>query len=334
MMEDYFEIDWKKIKDELKSKNINTLFIELPEGLKQFIPEIDEKLKNFCLIYSGENVYGSCDTDIFIKTNGILHFGHAPIPNLKYRENTFFAELKRKIEINENLLKSILDLKCKNIGLLATVQYISLLDSLSDLLRHYDIKVYISKGDDRLFYPGQVLGCDFSSAEKIKDLVDCFLVLADGTFHANGIFMSTNKNTYAAEPITGKISKIENDRFLRERYLQMERARSAMKIGILVSTKIGQYRINIAKKIKDEIIKNGKKGYIVVLNEITSNKLQNLNFDAFVNTACPRITLDDVSLYDKPILTPMEMEMALGIIPNNNYIIDRINYVDNIGKIL
>ncbi len=34
--------------------------------------------------------------------------------------------------------------------------------------------------------------------------------------------------------------------------------------------------------------------------------------DAFVNTACPRIAIDDAVRYRKPLITPFELEVALG----------------------
>ena len=34
--------------------------------------------------------------------------------------------------------------------------------------------------------------------------------------------------------------------------------------------------------------------------------------DAFVNTACPRIAIDDSVRYAKPLITPFELEVALG----------------------
>ena len=34
--------------------------------------------------------------------------------------------------------------------------------------------------------------------------------------------------------------------------------------------------------------------------------------DAFVNTACPRIAIDDAVKYAKPLITPFELEVSLG----------------------
>jgi 2-(3-amino-3-carboxypropyl)histidine synthase len=34
--------------------------------------------------------------------------------------------------------------------------------------------------------------------------------------------------------------------------------------------------------------------------------------DAYVNTACPRITIDDAERFHAPVLTPQEFEVVLG----------------------
>ena len=46
--------------------------------------------------------------------------------------------------------------------------------------------------------------------------------------------------------------------------------------------------------------------------------------DAFVSTACPRLAMDDYSRYDKPVLTPIEAEVALGIREWDDYVFDAI----------
>ncbi|MBO7204879.1 MAG: diphthamide synthesis protein, partial [Candidatus Methanomethylophilaceae archaeon] len=46
--------------------------------------------------------------------------------------------------------------------------------------------------------------------------------------------------------------------------------------------------------------------------------------DAYVCTACPRIAMDDALRYDRPMLTPPELEVALGIREWDDYVFDQI----------
>ena len=43
-------------------------------------------------------------------------------------------------------------------------------------------------------------------------------------------------------------------------------------------------------------------------------------------TACPRIAIDDSIMYKKPLLTPQELEIAIGKRKWEDYEIDEIKY--------
>ncbi|MCI4434661.1 MAG: diphthamide biosynthesis enzyme Dph2 [Thermoplasmata archaeon] len=322
MLENYL-IDWESIVDELKRKNAKKVLIELPEGVKSGIFEIEERLKDFDLAFSGENVYGACDTINDMEGfDAVLHFGHSRIPNLNYSDKVIFVEMRRRVHIDESKFEIP---GFTRIGLLATIQYLDLLPKISDILKRQGKSGIISRGDERLTYPGQVLGCDFSAATMIKDKVDCFLVIADGEFHANGIAISTGKETFALDPNTGIIKKIDTETFIRKRYAMVEKAMNAKNIGIIVSKKIGQKRFNLAKFLKEKIEGSGRKASIIMMDEITPQKLANFPFDIYVNTACPRISLDDAEIYDFKIVTPQEIYLAIGEKPLDKYTVDMIN---------
>jgi len=327
MIEDFYYIDWEKIKKDLESKNNKKIYVELPEGLKIYMDEIREKLKDYEIIFSGENIYGACD--VHLMDNYItLHFAHSRIPNINYGENIIFVEIKSKVD-PEFYYKKILSLPCKSFGLLASIQYIHLLEKLKDYLEKNGFSARIGKGDDRLFYPGQVLGCNFSSAKSIMENVDCFIVISDGEFHARGVSVSTQKDTYAFDPLTGEIKKIDYDKLIKIRYGQIELARNAKKFALIVSTKIGQLRLKYARKLLEKLREKGMDGEIVIMDNVTLEKLENLNFDAFVNFACPRIVLDNEILLKKPFLTPVELEMLLENRPYYPYFMDEIIKTDD-----
>jgi len=62
----------------------------------------------------------------------------------------------------------------ERIGLITTVQFVDFLDSIKKFLTNKNKKIIIGKGKQS--YEGQILGCDSSSAENIKNKVssiDC-----------------------------------------------------------------------------------------------------------------------------------------------------------------
>jgi 2-(3-amino-3-carboxypropyl)histidine synthase len=172
-------------------------------------------------------------------------------------------------------------------------------------------------------HPGQVIGCNYSNAKIIADRVDAFLFIGGGIFHALGIALGTNKPTIIADPYDNRAYSItdEAQRLLKQRYASIMEARPAKTIGILVGLKLGQRHLDQALKAKTAIEKSGRSAYLLAGREITPDVLMEFsNIDAFVNTACPRISLDAPGKFQKPILTFNELMVALGEIEWNDMI--------------
>ncbi len=81
-------------------------------------------------------------------------------------------------------------------------------------------------------------------------------------------------------------------------------------IPLLKSRK--RMRRNLAIRMKRVLEKHGRKGYLLALDHVSPDLIDFYPVDAFVNTACPRIAIDDSVRYDKPLVTPYELEVALG----------------------
>ena len=98
---------------------------------------------------------------------------------------------------------------------------------------------------------------------------------------------------------------------MRQRFAAIELARNANVFGILVSTKKGQTRLELAAYAKKLLESKNKKAYMLCGREQCPNNLIGLKVDAFVNTACPRLALDDSLGFNKPILSVPELEILL-----------------------
>ncbi|MGC8646702.1 MAG: diphthamide biosynthesis enzyme Dph2 [Thermoplasmata archaeon] len=316
----------KKIKGEMQKIGIRKILVELPEGLKYYIKDIKEIFEGFDIEFSGENVYGSCDSCQECHVDAIIHIGHSAIPNMPLLKKTYFIEYFKNIQKypDSNILRKK---GCIKIGLFASVQYVNELNKLKEYFENKKFTVFIGIGDSRLKYPGQILGCNFSSYDNIR-LVDCNVVLTDGIFHPLGLSLYSGKKTFSLNPYSGELTEINNESFVRKRYALMERATKCRNFGIIVSRKIGQSRNFIASKLRDMAIKGGKGGDIILMDEINSYKLENLPYDCFINTACPRVSIDDQENFKKIVLTVTEASYILnGKIPER-YFMDTIFHVD------
>ena len=76
--------------------------------------------------------------------------------------------------------------------------------------------------------------------------------------------------------------------------------------GILISSKPGQLQLRTAERVKERLEREGKKAYLLVLDEIRPEKLMGLKLDCLVNCACPRLT-EDIESFGKIILGPEDL---------------------------
>ena len=121
--------------------------------------------------------------------------------------------------------------------------------------------------------------------------------------------MQTEKNVYFLDAERNEITDMKKikEKFLKQKYVAQASAKDSQKFGILVSVKPGQMKLDLAKKIKKNLESKGKKAYILIFNEIKPEKLEGLDLDCYINTACPRIAIDNRTDYKKPILNPDEL---------------------------
>ena len=203
-------------------------------------------------------------------------------------------------------------LKDTKLGLVGSIQHLHLLPEFHDRLEQAGFDVTIPMGGARLTFPGQVLGCNYSGDD---DTIGHYLFLGSGDFHPIGLVLHTGKPLAMLDPYSGdaiEMSFQRIERILRQRFGLIMSSMDAQKFGILIGEKPGQMRRTLALRMKRLLEKHGKKGYLLALEHVGPELIDFYPVDAFVNTACPRIAIDDAVKYAKPLITPFELEVALG----------------------
>ncbi|MBU0530634.1 MAG: diphthamide synthesis protein, partial [Nanoarchaeota archaeon] len=74
-----------------------------------------------------------------------------------------------------------------------------------------------------------------------------------------------------------------------------------------LTTKPGQMILTKAEEIKKKLEEKGKRAYILVMNQITPEKILGIDVDVLINCACPRMD-EDFALFKKPILNPEDVD--------------------------
>ncbi len=303
------EFDIEAARSKLEDIGAKKIMIQLPDGLK---PKAQRFLKLFDQegVIWGGSCYGACDIPEDIGENdALIHIGHSSIPNLKVDYPIIY--LPGKSTRFQDVPKELFEKIDGKIALYTTIQHIYQLKKMEDILSEQGYETVIGEGNSRIKHPGQVLGCNYSV--KVLD-ADHHLYLGTGRFHPLGLSFSLGKDVLIYNPSTGQIDIIkekERDDFLRKRYAAIVRTEECSKIGVIVSRKKGQRRIETAKIIQRIGEKAGKEIIPIELGEIKKRSIDDLDLKCAVNTACPRIALDDYKNFDTVLVTPDELKIAL-----------------------
>lgn len=315
-----FDFEEERIKQEILKLGAKRVLIQLPEGLKPEAPRLVKTIEKFGAlpIISADPCYGACDlATAEAETLGvdlIIHYGHAKL--LKYeRVPTIYIEARATINVDSAVEKALPIMeKWRKIGLTTTVQHVQTLDSVREILLHAG-KIVVIGDAGRLNYPGQVIGCDYSNAKSIAKDVEAFLFVGGGRFHALGVALSTSKPTIVADPYENRAYPIDGDaaKIMKQRWASIEEAQKAKSTAVLIGLKPGQRRFDEALGLKRKLEEHGKTAFLFVVREVTPEVLMEFpTVDAYVNTACPRISLDDASKFPKPVLTVNEARVVVG----------------------
>ena len=271
----------KKLVELVKEKHPERVLLQIPEGLRLKALRIAQALENQGIetAISAEPCYGACDLrePNKVKCDMLVHIGHSKMANTTY--NTIYFPWE--IDITEDLGGIDFSvIKEKKIGLLSTVQHLKMLDDVSALLK---------KAGKEPVIGGQILGCNTENADKLD--VDAYLVIGSGSFHALGV----KGKVYILDLEKRNITLTDPTLLEKKRYARIGKAKDANSFGILVSTKPGQMNMDQAIRIKKQLEERDKKAFILIMDNITEDKLMGLKLDAFINTACPRLS-DDLKI--------------------------------------
>ncbi|MEY7849906.1 diphthamide biosynthesis enzyme Dph2 [Natrarchaeobius sp. A-rgal3] len=309
-----WDYELERIIDAIEERDATKVGLQFPEGLKRRGPSVADDLRELTgddvtFMLSGQPCYGACDLDTYLmkRTDVFVHFGHSP---MKDTNKVIYVPLFSNVEVFP-IMEEALDTleppaETEGVGLVTTAQHMNRYEEMREFLEDRGYEVHSRRGDDRLTHEGQVLGCNYASADVPADQV---LYVGGGKFHPLGLAMEhPEKHVVIADPVNNVVTVADTEKFMKQRYGAVHRAMDAEKWGVIFCTKIGQGRWEQAQ----DILEDNDDAYLITMDEVTPDRLRNFDMDAFVNTGCPRITTDDGPQFHKPMLTPGEYEIAVG----------------------
>ncbi|MFP3871610.1 MAG: diphthamide biosynthesis enzyme Dph2 [Candidatus Aenigmatarchaeota archaeon] len=317
-----YRFDIKCAEEKLSQFDAEKILLQLPDGFKpkadRFVGLFEQKVTVW-----GGSCYGACDLPGDIGDSDVLiNVGHAEISYLKKKYPIIYLE--GRCSIWNDLPDELLERLDGKIALYAPVQHLHHLERAAENIEDGGDKAVIGEGDDRIKYPGQILGCNYSVKE---EEADHHLYIGTGRFHPLGLSFSLGKDVLIYNPLSREVDRIgeeERDSFLRKRYGAIAQVKDAEKVMVITSTKPGQVREKLAKDILDAGRKADKKMIPTRFDEISPELVDQFMLDCAVCTACPRIALDDADRFKTIMLTPREFKMGLEIGSAQEWEIDEI----------
>ena len=308
----------ERLVKELKRLKPKKVLIQLPEGIKQNSFDILKTFHDLKIeaIFSGETCWGGCsialDEAKAVNADLIVHFGHAEFTKVDFP--VLYIEIKDEVNLIPLLKKSLKELKVfKRIGLSYSVQHLNDVKNIISFYEENGKEVMLSRKKGKVFYEGQIVGCQYSGLKEIERDVECFVIVGNN-FHSMGAAISVEKPVFLIDVYNNEIKSMKGvrDKILRRRILSVEKFKDAKNIGIIIGTKEGQ-KFGTYTDLIEKFEKAGKNVLAITINEFSQDKLVNFrNIDAFVELGCPRIAIDDFSKYNKTLITYNEALVALG----------------------
>lgn len=178
--------------------------------------------------------------------------------------------------------------------------------------------------------PGEILGC--TSPRLDASQVDAILYVGDGRFHLESIMISNPQiPAFRYDPYTKRLQRELYDHpvMRRLRRAAIDEAQATLNLGAertswgLIlgtlgrqgSTRVLDYLCESVKARNENV-----SAVPILLSELSPQKIKLFgdHISVFVQTSCPRLSIDWGSAFPKPLLSPYEAAAALGRAPRWN----------------
>ncbi|XP_071504077.1 2-(3-amino-3-carboxypropyl)histidine synthase subunit 1-like [Diadema antillarum] len=292
--------------------------LQFPEGLLMFactIADIIERFTEADTVIMGDVTYGACCVDDFtaraLGADLMVHYGHSCLVPINITTDISMLYVFVDIQIDTahflDTIRHNFD-PGTSLALVSTIQFVAALHaSAADLQPDY--KVVLPQS--RPLSKGEILGC---TAPKLSQ-VDSIIYLGDGRFHLESIMIANpSVKAYKYDPYSKIFSHeyYETDKMHTLRQEAISKASQAKKLGLILGTLGRQGSTKVLENLKDQIKQAGKDYVIVLLSEIFPDKLGLFtDIDAWIQIACPRLSIDWGYAFPKPLLSPYEAAVAL-----------------------
>jgi 2-(3-amino-3-carboxypropyl)histidine synthase len=307
----------------LRQAKVRKVALQFPEGLLMYSCVIADILESFagieCAMIMGDVTFGACCVDDYsakaLDAEFLVHYGHSclvPVGETSIPCMYVFVDIKMDVDHFVETVKLNFDLDTRII-LAGTIQFASSLHAAKGVLEESGFE-RITVPQSRPLSRGETLGC---TAPVVEGEHDAIVFLADGRFHLEALMIANPTVTaYRYDPYGRTMTEETYDQagMRAQRRAAIEKARGAKHWGLILGTLGRQGNPKILDKIKELMRARGASYTLVLLSEVSPQKIAMLSqdIDVFVQIACPRLSIDWGDEFSRPTLNPYEAFVALG----------------------
>ncbi|KAM6988172.1 2-(3-amino-3-carboxypropyl)histidine synthase subunit 1 [Tautogolabrus adspersus] len=303
----------------LRQANSKRVALQLPEGLQMFscvIADIIERFTEADTIVMGDVTYGACCLDDFtaraLGADFMVHYGHSCLIPIDSTAGIKMLYVFVDIQMDNGHFLDTVKFNFppgQSLALVSTIQFVAALQAVSAALKpEYDVLV----PQCRPLSPGEILGC---TSPRLDRHVDAIIYLGDGRFHLESIMISNpDIPAYRYDPYSKVFSReyYDHEAMRALRLQAIDKARSAQRWGLIMGTLGRQGSPKVMEHLESKLQSLSKSYTRVLLSEIFPSKLDLMpDVDAWIQIACPRLSIDWGTAFSKPLLSPYEAAVAL-----------------------
>lgn len=298
----------------IRKHNAKRVALQMPEGLLIYSLIISDILEQFCqveTIVMGDVSYGACCIDDYtaraLDCDFIIHYAHSclvPIDITTIKVLYVFVT----INIDEtHLLKTIKRNfnPEQHLAMFGTIQFNPTIHSVKQKLEQDHI--YVTPPQSMPLSKGEVLGC---TSARLDQKIDAMIYVGDGRFHMESAMIHNPEvPAFRYDPYSRKFTQeyYDHKEMKEVRQWAIEHARGARKIGLILGSLGRQGSPATLDKLEQKLKLHDVTVVKIILSEIFPQKLAMFDdIDAFVQVACPRLSIDWGYAFEKPLLTPYE----------------------------
>jgi 2-(3-amino-3-carboxypropyl)histidine synthase len=322
-----YNFEVKKTVWKIRVAEARRVALQFPEGLLMFSCIIADIISQFtgaeCIIM-GDVTYGACCVDDLgaaaLDCDFMVHYGHSCLVPIDQTASTVkmlyvFVDIAFDTShlvacIRANFAPAL------RLTLLGTIQFAPALHAVKAALEAEYPSLSVPQA--KPLSPGEVLGC--TSPKLPEGSCDAFVFVADGRFHLESMMIhNPTLPAYRYDPY-GKVMTREHYETAemhgqRQEAIARAAAPGTHRYGLVLGTLGRQGNPVILERLERRLVAAGKRYFVLLLSELSPAKLARFDaaVDAWIQIACPRLSIDWGAAFSKPLLTPYEAEVALGI---------------------